>query len=413
MSVEDTRRPPFPFETELNSSMVNYGSIRMQSRPLINSGNVIPRIHRWTQGFPVYKLGIKCLLAALTLGFITLFVVSTTVSFWNWTGNTWTIFRDHPNSLGRQSKVALSSDNGFNEQAAKELLVFAGVAYESNENDFFTCMPSFTVDKWLVAYDQNKAEIRGFTGMHNKGFIVVAVEGTQTNPQLYSQWQYLDPVSFSDYDDVYVVEYWYTISEQMLADVVSSLTSLVASCSSCPVYFTGHSLGAATVTIMLTTIFERGLLSFPTYPHIYTFGQPRVGNKKFSELAVSYFTQYRIVNQRDPIPHVPCCNTQLQTNGKLACVDTDEWSPWHTYREIYYEFSNASYIECDGEGEDINCSDGLLYYSLSDHYYYYDVRVSQMCDYLNGKLSVSDFYVGENHRTLNDIMYGSSCLTLS
>jgi hypothetical protein len=43
----------------------------------------------------------------------------------------------------------------------------------------------------------------------------------------------------------------------------------------------------------------------------------------------------------------------------------------HTPHEIWYDSEDStSYVECDGSGEDGNCSDQELYEWPSDHCYY-------------------------------------------
>jgi len=63
----------------------------------------------------------------------------------------------------------------------------------------------------------------------------------------------------------------------------------------CPVYYTGHSLGAALATI---AAFKRAPKA------TYTFGSPRVGKKKFAD-ALHNADIYRIVDDLDEVTMVP------------------------------------------------------------------------------------------------------------
>jgi Lipase (class 3) len=68
-----------------------------------------------------------------------------------------------------------------------------------------------------------------------------------------------------------------------------------------PIQITGHSLGAAIATLASQWLAnaKAGHVILP----VYTFGSPRVGDGAF---AAAYApTQYRVVNDLDPIPHVP------------------------------------------------------------------------------------------------------------
>jgi len=379
------------------------------------------QLMRWTEGFPLQKMVWKCVLATAAL--ILILVLATYLAIMLYQGQglrIWTTLRDNPDAL-RQNSGSLQSSSGFNEDVAKQILVYAGVAYESDESTFASCTPSFYVHKKLWAVDGGGNSVEGFTGMYNEEFIVVAVQGTTKFLQLAYEWYSLGPENYRGSEDVRVVTYWNRIANQMLNDTVTSLNSLISSCTSCPVYFTGHSLGAATVTILLTTIMHLELVSFPTQPEIYTFGQPRVGNKAFSELSASYYDAYRVVNSRDPVVHIPCCNFKLWGSRRYQCLDLkNRWSPWHNMQEIYYQDMSGGYTECDGEGEDMNCADAVRWYSYSlhDHHYYYNIRVELMCSYLLGYVSDYEFYYQEanvsddlQHGTINTTtLTRSSCI---
>ena len=62
-----------------------------------------------------------------------------------------------------------------------------------------------------------------------------------------------------------------------------------------PVFYTGHSLGAALATLAASRRKPYGL---------YTFGSPRVGDRKFGK-TLSGFNRFRIVNNRDVVTTVP------------------------------------------------------------------------------------------------------------
>ena len=63
----------------------------------------------------------------------------------------------------------------------------------------------------------------------------------------------------------------------------------------CPVFFTGHSLGAALATISSTRIKPRA---------VYTFGSPRAGNQEFAD-SLSGIPIYRVVDDEDIVTTVP------------------------------------------------------------------------------------------------------------
>jgi len=65
--------------------------------------------------------------------------------------------------------------------------------------------------------------------------------------------------------------------------------------SDCPLFITGHSLGAALATLAASLRPPRAL---------YTFGSPRVGDKDFGE-TLSGVKNFRVVNNRDAVTTVP------------------------------------------------------------------------------------------------------------
>jgi hypothetical protein len=69
-----------------------------------------------------------------------------------------------------------------------------------------------------------------------------------------------------------------------------------------PVFYSGHSLGAALATLAAATRFLEG----GTPPAaLYSFGSPRVGTTAFMHALPDDFLHCRVVNDRDVVPTVP------------------------------------------------------------------------------------------------------------
>lgn len=70
-----------------------------------------------------------------------------------------------------------------------------------------------------------------------------------------------------------------------------------------PVYITGHSLGGALATVAAAALVERNI----EVAGVYTFGQPRVGDRTFvKQLNLNTNGKvFRFVNNNDMVPHVP------------------------------------------------------------------------------------------------------------
>lgn len=75
-----------------------------------------------------------------------------------------------------------------------------------------------------------------------------------------------------------------------------------AETSTPPFYITGHSLGAMLATIATARLMEAW--GFPL-AGLYTFGQPRTGDRVFAEEFDKRVTAYRFVNNNDIVTRVP------------------------------------------------------------------------------------------------------------
>ena len=123
-------------------------------------------------------------------------------------------------------------------------------------------------------------------------------------------------------------------------------------CPTCAIHVTGHSLGAAEAVLCVADLRLAGFK-----PAMWTYGQPRVGDKEFSSwfdgMSSSYNqTVYRMVNKKDIVPHLAPSIMGFH----------------HTDREVW-RMKNDTYIMCDGSGEDDKCSRSipLVECSAIDH----------------------------------------------
>lgn len=75
------------------------------------------------------------------------------------------------------------------------------------------------------------------------------------------------------------------------------------------IWITGHSLGAAQGVLIAYLMPE-----LKNFQGIYSFAQPKIGNKGFCNLANVYFKKryYRIVNFLDPVPLIPIQNNDFK-----------------------------------------------------------------------------------------------------
>jgi len=85
-------------------------------------------------------------------------------------------------------------------------------------------------------------------------------------------------------------------------EVAADVSAAVSILSPGKLIITGHSLGASQATHCAYDLHTKGL----TPDHIYTYGQPRVGNEGFSTFYDSLkFDHWRVTHHRDPVTHLP------------------------------------------------------------------------------------------------------------
>jgi|TARA_Y100000004_G_scaffold124158_1_gene139625 triacylglycerol lipase len=78
-----------------------------------------------------------------------------------------------------------------------------------------------------------------------------------------------------------------------------------------PFLITGHSLGGAIAVVMTGFLLDIGY----NIQHLYTYGQPRVGNKKFCSKIDRECNWQRFVNNNDIVPRVPLKAGWLFSDG--------------------------------------------------------------------------------------------------
>jgi len=279
----------------------------------------------------------------------------------------------------------------YNEDIAKAALIFSGTVYEADVASLSLCMPDFNIKTYLST-TIDSGTIRGFVGDYDKGkYIVAAFEGTDSNWQLLNEWANLGEEAFNGNESMYVVKYWNMIALDQINNVTAALQELVASYPRAPIIVTGHSLGAATATLILAYLFVNDEILLPMDRlFIYTFGQPRAGGYNFASWYNGVYgaRHFRVIHYNDMVPHAPCCkewitSTQCRSSG-------DQYDPWHVMTEIYYNSTSmTTWKICEGEplGEDTSCSYSVpVYdYSLTNHLTYFDARVGYMCEIIMGK----------------------------
>lgn len=203
--------------------------------------------------------------------------------------------------------------------------------------------------------------VSGFgTVDHERTAVVVAFAGTRGVWQLWDEADMLGLVEYPGVRGARVVAYFLEAAMSLFDQALNFTTQATASFPGYNLYFTGHSLGGAIAAI---TAFEMRRLGAIDDATVYTFGQPRTGNEAWAQMFNALFPQtYRVVNSRDPVPHLP---TQ-----DLCSPGNSSGCPFHHGTEIWYpegDWTGSSmwwgafmcaFKECtrDPFGEDPSCS---------------------------------------------------------
>eukprot|EP01138_Halocafeteria_seosinensis_P003081 gb/GECG01003149.1/.p1 GENE.gb/GECG01003149.1/~~gb/GECG01003149.1/.p1 ORF type:complete len:313 (+),score=31.07 gb/GECG01003149.1/:1-939(+) len=226
-----------------------------------------------------------------------------------------------------------------------------------------------------VAYD-SKLNVQAYVGRRqDSGDVVVSFRGTE--PKSLKDWiddfKYakMSPFNETCSGGCKVHSGFYDSYHSLRSQILSGFRQLEVTTSTA-VHITGHSLGAAMATVAAYDLKITGY----NVVQGFTFGDPRVGNKAFSQAfsrTLGQSTVYRVTHWRDPVPHLP-----------LELMDF-----YHVPTEVWYNSDSSSFQVCDGSGEDGQCSDSLDFdTSISDHLHYINIPISGSCD--SDKFSFND-----------------------
>lgn len=250
----------------------------------------------------------------------------------------------------------------YSHDLARRLVQYAGATYctGSKSIDDWSCVPCQAVPGFqhitqIQGHLTDATAIIGFDP--TLGARIVAFMGTNANIETWIDDVLLAPTK------CYVSEcngcYCHPGFKKAYYSIASQVLSAVQNLPSGKLIITGHSLGAAQATHCAIHLHNNGL----AIDHIYTMGQPRVGNKVFASWYDSLgFDHWRVNHHRDPVPHLP-----WRGLGNYK----------HILREAYYEKADAgapTKICNAGDAEDKTCADQfndeLTLPFITDHWYY-------------------------------------------
>lgn len=151
---------------------------------------------------------------------------------------------------------------------------------------------------------------------------------------------------------------FYEAEQAILPIVLTAVKSLKTKFPNYKIKLTGHSLGAALTQLTSMDLIKNGY----AVSSVLNFGQPRTGDKAYAQFANSKVDTWRVVHDRDTVPHLP-----LSTGMDF----------FHVCREKF-EDANHNLKTCDASCEDPTCGDqyGPAQWNGDDHLVYLGMSVS-------------------------------------
>ncbi|ORX93192.1 alpha/beta-hydrolase [Basidiobolus meristosporus CBS 931.73] len=296
----------------------------------------------------------------------------------------------HGSPAFRQKPFGSKEERAIIEENLKNTLVthaqYASASYCPREKvESWLCGNRCIGELKLTSYFTAKVTgMAGYVGIdEKKKKIVVALRGSMNVGNWFQNLQFA-PLNYeypNASSDTRVYFGFYGAFKSVrgyIREGIAKAISSVEDCSEFDTVVTGHSLGGAVAVFTAldikrnyakeggnTTALKR-LNTDRLYLH--TYGEPRVGNEKFSQLVSTVlYTKpdrvIRVTSGNDPVPQIPLEVMMYQHHPHEVWIDTA---------------GNA--ISClDREGEDSKCSHGQLVYDPITHMKYWDIEFGPMC----------------------------------
>ncbi len=219
------------------------------------------------------------------------------------------------------------SAGSYEPQNALWLGKAAALAYE-NEISVSQALQDFKVTQIANPTTDTQGYVAG-----NSEMVVVSLRGTEPN-KLVDWLTDLDAILTSGpVGEVH--RGFYDALMSIWADLVSTLQSTRQHKQ--PIWFTGHSLGAALANLAAAKLLKDEMVE--SIKGLYTFGQPRTGTRTFADWFDGEMKPqtYRFVNHHDIVPHVPLPPLYMHSGNLIhfdskGNIHTDE-AFWDAMRE--------------------------------------------------------------------------------
>lgn len=140
------------------------------------------------------------------------------------------------------------------------------------------------------------------------GAIIVALRGVVFNLKNFKSVFGYSQKDYRKASNAKVHQGFYQASKEIIPEVLDNLKTLRSKYPSAKIYITGHSMGAALAVLVADEVKDLyGVTG------VYTFGEPRIGNKKFASYINDRFDVVRVINDKDPVPAHPTQKSIIKT----------------------------------------------------------------------------------------------------
>jgi len=183
---------------------------------------------------------------------------------------------------------------------------------------------------------------------YNKGYFVLAFRGTEVN-------EFSDIKADLNVDSVEAKYFYGRVHEGFEKEVDKLWTVIrdyvIKQQKGRKFIITGHSLGAAMATIVMSRLRKAGFI----IEGLYTYGSPRVGNDKFRDSLEKLGVQhYRFVNNSDDVTKIPFYHWGYRHHGDLRYINskgvvelgTNVWKrAWDRLKGRWDGLKNKNYFD--------------------------------------------------------------------
>merc|ERR1719272_335132 len=205
------------------------------------------------------------------------------------------------------------STGQYDPTAALTYLHYSMAAYCSESSiSNWTCADCKQADtkfKTAQVFTDKKTSTQAFVGTAQDGDtdnIIVAFRGTQDLRNWITNLNFPKSKEYAKCHGCRVHEGFYDAWRSVSTPLLNRVAQLYLAKPNSKIHITGHSLGAALAVLCAAEIGAENRSLGLNVTGVYTYGEPRVGNKAFQEFYNSgAHVSWRLTHWKDPVPHLP------------------------------------------------------------------------------------------------------------